>query len=131
MYSATRANPSEARTTIMSTGHALSHLREVLEVRGGPVLANFTVDRLGYVVRADAAFHELAWLDARASRVLRESTLAALLPDLLAALASRGSSRGRTVHDAWLGHHEIRVRYWLMAGASPGHTELSIYIQFA
>ncbi|MBL8620382.1 MAG: hypothetical protein JNK64_03735 [Myxococcales bacterium] len=131
LSSAARVNLNEARTTGVPAGPALRHVREVLEAHAGPVLANFTVDRLGYVVRADPMFQELAWLDARASRVLRESTLAALVPDLLAALAGRGSGRGRTVHDAWLGNHEVRVRFWLMPGASPAHTELSIYLQFA
>jgi hypothetical protein len=64
---------------------------------------------------------------ARAARV----DLAALLPGLLDALARRASGSGRTVHDAWLGHHEVRVRYWLMPGAASGHTDLSIYLQFA
>ncbi len=131
LSSAPPASASEPRATIVPTGHALRHLREALEAHAEPVLANFTVDRLGYVVRADPRFHALAWLDARGSRVLRESTLAALLPGLLDALARRASGSGRTVHDAWLGHHEVRVRYWLMPGAASGHTDLSIYLQFA
>lgn len=131
LSSAVRVNANEARTAAVAAGPALRHLREVLEAYAGPVLTNFTVDRLGYVVRADPMFHELAWPDARGSRALRESTFAALLPDLVAALASRASGSGRTVHDAWLGHHEVRVRFWLMPGASPAHTELSIYLQFA
>jgi hypothetical protein len=131
MYSATRAHPSEARTPIMPAGHALRHLREVLELHAGPVLANFTVDRRGDVGRAPPMFHQPAAPVPPRGRARRESTLAALLPELIAALALRAGGAGRTVHDAWLGHHEVRVRYWLMPGASRGHTELSIYVQFA
>ena len=115
---------------LVAAAAALRHVRETLEAHGEPVFANLTVDRLGYVVRADAMFHELAWLEARGSRALRESAFAALVPELLAALARRAPTSGRTVHDAWLGQHEIRVRYWLMPGASPAHTDLSIYLQF-
>ena len=116
---------------LASAAAALRHLRETLEAHGEPAFANLTVDRLGYVVRADPMFHELAWLEARGSRALRESSFAALVPELLTALARRTPASGRTVHDAWLGQHEIRVRYWLMPGASPAHTDLSIYLQFA
>ncbi len=116
---------------LVAAAAALRHVRETLEAHGEPVFANLTVDRLGYVVRADAMFHELAWREARGSRALRESAFAALVPELLAALARRAPTSGRSVHDAWLGQHEIRVRYWLMPGASPAHTDLSIYMQFA
>ncbi len=110
---------------------ALRHVRETLEAHGAPITANLTVDRLGYIVRADNTFHELAWLDARAARALRESTLAALAPALLADLARRAVGAGRTVHDAWLGGHEVRLRYWLMPSATAAHVDVSIYMQFA
>jgi hypothetical protein len=125
------APPPPPPPPLVAAAAALRHVRETLEAHGEPVFANLTVDRLGYVVRADAMFHELAWREARGSRALRESAFAALVPELLAALARRAPTSGRSVHDAWLGQHEIRVRYWLMPGASPAHTDLSIYMQFA
>ena len=105
-------------------------MRAALAARDGLAHTNFTVTAAGAVVRADARFEALAWV-AGAGTQLPATTLAMLAPSLLVALRRRPPGAPRAPPPGWGDGGARRLPDWVVTGAPPALTDVSMYLYLA